>query len=68
MHCKYVLLSLLVKAEWPVAKQDFRGTENDGKKGRVLGVTSRSRRKKDEHTVLKEGFATCQRVGKKFKI
>ena len=59
---------MLIKAEWPIAKQDFRGTENDGKKGRVLGVTSRNRGKQDEHTVLKEGIATWQRIGKKFKI
>lgn len=59
---------MLIKAEWPIAKQDSQGTENDGKKERVLGVTSRNRGKQDEHTVLKEGIATWQRIGKKFKI
>lgn len=42
VHCEYVLLSLVNRADWPMTRQEFWHRENAGKKGGVSGVSRRS--------------------------
>lgn len=34
-RCEHVLSLLLIKTDWPIARQDFQGREDAEKKGRV---------------------------------
>ena len=48
-------LSLLIKADWPIAKQDFGDKENAGKKkGRVRGVIMNQMWKKQHGKFIDE--------------
>lgn len=64
--CVYVNMTGLIKkkkTKWPVARQDFQGRKNAGKKDRVLRSWEQEAEEAgNKHAILRQGAEPCGRT------